>query len=419
MARKKKGSVSFMSLPQDIIIEILVRLPVKSLIRFKCVSKAWYDLIIDPSFVDAHLHHSKSIPGFIVETPIPLEKFDEIVTDIDFDPSFVDTQFDRSEYGPESVTESPVLNKINFDPFFFEVKATPKNNKSYFVDMGRSIGDLTLISASCDGLILLESMSTYGLFYICNPATHEWMCLGRHIDPPQGFHIWGLAFDPTISKYKAIRTCADWGRQEICEIITIEENFNSWREVRVPQPHHPRFFPPVFANSSLYWMIHHRDIPDMKGSLAYDLQSKGHILAMDVSEETFHLIPHPECKSGSYTLLEMGGLLCFANQVSHTQLDLWVLKDMKKLVWTKEHSINMMSFTGSTVPFKSFLDDVLPFAVLENPRRIVFKWPNRRRRLCFYNVEKRTLSKVNLECKFIPPGRVAPYVHVNSLVSWF
>ncbi|KAI8530801.1 hypothetical protein RHMOL_Rhmol11G0087700 [Rhododendron molle] len=32
-------------LPNDVLIEILTRLPVKSLLRSKCVCKNWYDLI--------------------------------------------------------------------------------------------------------------------------------------------------------------------------------------------------------------------------------------------------------------------------------------------------------------------------------------------------------------------------------------
>ncbi|XP_028768321.1 F-box/kelch-repeat protein At3g06240-like [Neltuma alba] len=45
-------------LPQEIVANILVRLPVKSLIRFQCVCKYWKDLFKTPSFIAEHLHHS-------------------------------------------------------------------------------------------------------------------------------------------------------------------------------------------------------------------------------------------------------------------------------------------------------------------------------------------------------------------------
>ncbi|KAM3379596.1 F-box protein [Capsicum galapagoense] len=46
----------------DIIMEILCRLPVRCLVQFKCVSKLWNAIISDPYFVNKHLNHAKNDP---------------------------------------------------------------------------------------------------------------------------------------------------------------------------------------------------------------------------------------------------------------------------------------------------------------------------------------------------------------------
>jgi hypothetical protein len=47
------------TLPFDLIVEILYKLPVKSLMQFQCVCKSWKSLISDPKFAKKHLRISK------------------------------------------------------------------------------------------------------------------------------------------------------------------------------------------------------------------------------------------------------------------------------------------------------------------------------------------------------------------------
>ncbi|RZC62951.1 hypothetical protein C5167_024716 [Papaver somniferum] len=50
----------------DILLNIIVRLPVKSILRFRCVSKAWCKLLKDPQFVREHLNHAIEMNKFSV-----------------------------------------------------------------------------------------------------------------------------------------------------------------------------------------------------------------------------------------------------------------------------------------------------------------------------------------------------------------
>ena len=53
--RRKPKSLSE-RVPYDVVIDILSRLPVKSLIRFRRVSKSWYSVITDPFFINKHFN---------------------------------------------------------------------------------------------------------------------------------------------------------------------------------------------------------------------------------------------------------------------------------------------------------------------------------------------------------------------------
>lgn len=54
--------------PEDIIREILLRLPVQSLLRFKTVSKLWVDVITSSNFIDSHYQHPSKPKLFVTLT---------------------------------------------------------------------------------------------------------------------------------------------------------------------------------------------------------------------------------------------------------------------------------------------------------------------------------------------------------------
>lgn len=52
-----------------LLYDILNRIPAKSLMQFKCVSKPWRSLIRDPCFVDLHFNRSKTLQRFFFTIP--------------------------------------------------------------------------------------------------------------------------------------------------------------------------------------------------------------------------------------------------------------------------------------------------------------------------------------------------------------
>lgn len=74
--KRKKTKAPPHELLDELVVEILLRLPVKSLLRFKSVSKAWRAIISDPFFIRSHLQHSalkwKHNPSLLI-TPHTLD----------------------------------------------------------------------------------------------------------------------------------------------------------------------------------------------------------------------------------------------------------------------------------------------------------------------------------------------------------
>ncbi|PRQ20247.1 putative F-box domain-containing protein [Rosa chinensis] len=61
MLTKEEQLDNDVHLPEHVVLNILCRLPFKSLIRFTCVSKRWRSLIIsDPQFGNSHFRLAAS-----------------------------------------------------------------------------------------------------------------------------------------------------------------------------------------------------------------------------------------------------------------------------------------------------------------------------------------------------------------------
>ncbi|GMJ12087.1 hypothetical protein like AT1G47300 [Hibiscus trionum] len=64
-----------LGVPYDLIVNILEKLPIKSIVRFKYVSKQWFELITDTYFTYRHLsNQTKKDPLFfsVCFTSIPV-----------------------------------------------------------------------------------------------------------------------------------------------------------------------------------------------------------------------------------------------------------------------------------------------------------------------------------------------------------
>ncbi|KAF7811479.1 F-box protein [Senna tora] len=161
----------------DLLIEILLRLPIKSLLRFRSVSKHWLSLISNPQFSRLRTHVSPS--GLILRS---------------LSLSYKNPRFNFVDFNP---------NPINFAP-----SRGPFETLTFFDD---PLG--IKILQSCNGLLLCSSSTSehYNFcktrYYVYNPSTKQYSVL-----PPLNSHggFWRvrgfcLAFDPSKSPhYKVV-----------------------------------------------------------------------------------------------------------------------------------------------------------------------------------------------------------------------
>ena len=131
-------------LPYDAMVEILARLPARSVYRFKCVAKAWRDLIDDP------LNRKK--------LPQTLEGF--FFADKPSNVDWTVEDFDFINLLPRSVP-------LDIDPRFS------------LLTTGRPEIEDLVFADSCNGLFLFQHVRMSDSFdmlgyIVCNPATKQW-----------------------------------------------------------------------------------------------------------------------------------------------------------------------------------------------------------------------------------------------------
>lgn len=81
--RKQQNSLSdSISLPNDIFCEILSWLPPKDVIKFKCVCKAWHNLITHRSFTLYHFNHARHYYYLSTSEPETIVSHGKIAEDI-------------------------------------------------------------------------------------------------------------------------------------------------------------------------------------------------------------------------------------------------------------------------------------------------------------------------------------------------
>ncbi|XP_028774135.1 F-box/kelch-repeat protein At3g06240-like [Neltuma alba] len=296
-------------LPEDLMEEITVRLPVKSLLRFKCVAKSWYAVITNPSFIAKHLERSNSIAKnqclkLMFQSP--------------------------THQLPPSI--SLISNREQ--PCVIQDLELPcsKNDLKWILPYGQ-----------CNGIVFLcgDYEGDVRCLILWNPSTKEVKAIPASPWQPKGINPtnFGFGFDPITKDYKVVRF-------PICPLVRREQllvevynlSTNSWRKIDVDDvsfyESHKYSCVGSYLNGVYHWICRSLDETDK------------FIVSFDFSKEVFGIIQSPpgiaSSRSQNNHLSVVDDRLAWA--VKHDSIDyrveIWVMSEYGfESSWTKKFEI--------------------------------------------------------------------------------
>jgi F-box interacting protein len=314
-------------LPNGVITDILSRLPVKSLIRFRCVSKEWRSLISSPHFIATHLNRSLS------------------------NSQHQPYLFVCHDYTRHTVLLYPSDPQVEHNGDFF---ANPSDRIELY-DPSNDEYSLHLVG-SANGLLCLANMifnDASGLCVLWNPSIQKAISIPNPNLPILGSlnQSVGFGYEPMTDDYKLVRLVYPRGTDEIpfnnvpplVEIYTRRTGI--WRSITAPGPPYLMNMcsSSVYVNGALHWPA---NTPRCKGAF------RNVIVWFNMKDEAFGEVGMPESLQGlkdlNVSVALVDGLLAlvprsmFGNEDSHA---VWVMKEYgAEESWSKLFDVRIRGF---------------------------------------------------------------------------
>ncbi|KAL9299597.1 putative F-box protein [Arabidopsis thaliana] len=286
-------------LTNDLILEVLSRLPLKSVARFHCVSKRWASMFGSPYFKELFLTRSSAKPRLL---------------------------FAIVQNGVWRFFPSPRLEKSSSTLVAtaeFHMKLSPNNLRIYHDNTPRyfSIG-------YASGLIYLYGDRYEATPLICNPNTGRYTILPKCYTYRKAFSFFG--FDPIDKQYKALSMIYPSGPGH-SKILTFGDGDMNWKKIKYPVLH-DIYSQGICINGVLYYL---GDTSDWDND--HDVTSGNVLVCFDLRSQSFTFIG-----------LECGQLINYKGKLAVIfwddddvkddaidEMHVWVLEDVEKKEWSK------------------------------------------------------------------------------------
>ncbi|XP_059313387.1 F-box/kelch-repeat protein At3g23880-like isoform X1 [Lycium ferocissimum] len=291
------------NLPTELITEILLKLPVKSLLKFRSVSKSWLELISTPHFVKTHLLLSTSNKDYTHHGVMF---------------KFAST----SDHGVKDCSLSALL----YD------SVTEALDLDY---PGKNPNGYPCLVGSVNGLICLSISLFHGLddLFIWNPSIRRYKKLPNYRlnydeeEEEPGDFKFGFGYDELQDDYKVVGAFPIYRYIALCrvEVKIYSLRSNSWRRIGDFQDRELKDHSAKFVNGKLHWLDRGRNI-----------------ISFDLADEKWAEVEQLSCFEGCgwLNLGLFGSDLSVVSNYVHTRADVWVMKEYGvKESWTKMFTI--------------------------------------------------------------------------------
>ncbi|KAI9162302.1 hypothetical protein LWI28_025938 [Acer negundo] len=358
------------SLPQDIIVDILCRIPVKNLLRFRCVSKPWCKLIDGPDFIKLHLAKSTS-----------------------------------------NQTQTFLILKHSKNLYWVSLDSL--ESASELDQPLMCYNHCVKVLGSCNGLLCIRNIVDDVAFW--NPSTKKhrvlpFLSLERKRysgNSVCNVCVYGFGYDSVHDDYKLVRVAQfssveSESRYFESEVKVFSLVRNHWK--RIGDMNYVFHYPGtngVFACGCLHWVVS-RNV-EVKDKV-YNI-----VVALDLAVEDYKEVALPEFGVNDFKV-ELGALgeyLCVVSNHLDIHTDVWVMKEYGVMdSWTKLFSIAREQVGG-------YFGYIRPLGYANKGKEVLFQ--RDKSDVFLYDVNKKIVKNVRIRGS---PISYKVNICVQSLVSF-
>ncbi|CAK8571741.1 unnamed protein product [Lathyrus sativus] len=279
------------TLPFEIVVEILSRLPVKFLMQLQSVCKSWKSLISDPEFAKKHLRVSTTRHHLLLTFANPSREF--------------------------------VVATYPLSSIFTEVTATvtrleyPLNNRNRFAQ----------IVDSCHGILCFALDQRFALLW--NPSIKKFTKLPSLDNPKRegSYTIYGFGYTHFSDSYKVVAvSCYESDGSYKTQVKVLTLGTNAWRRIQDFPSGVPFDDSGKFLSGTVNWLA------------SRDSYSSWVIVSLDLENESYRELLQPDYGGVTVVTLSLGVLRDCLCILSHTDTfsDIWLMNEYgNKDSWTK------------------------------------------------------------------------------------